>query len=79
MLLQDNESCIRTPTREVSSWRSRHHALRAAWIGDMIVHEAVWVKYQPGKNIVADGLTKVSQKEMLRESRGKLLLPDVTK
>eukprot|EP00975_Prorocentrum_lima_P028082 5901076-Prorocentrum_lima.AAC.1 len=32
MLLQDNESCIRTLTTEVSSWRSRHYALRAAWI-----------------------------------------------
>eukprot|EP00975_Prorocentrum_lima_P019669 4140029-Prorocentrum_lima.AAC.1 len=45
-------------TTEVSSWRSRHYARRAAWIRDMIVHESVLVKYQSGKNIIADGLTK---------------------
>eukprot|EP00969_Alexandrium_andersonii_P121603 5376257-Alexandrium_andersonii.AAC.1 len=39
ILLQDNESCIRTLTTEVSSWRSRHYALRAAWIRDVIVQE----------------------------------------
>eukprot|EP00975_Prorocentrum_lima_P013646 2903912-Prorocentrum_lima.AAC.1 len=39
VLLHDNESCIRTLTTEVSSWRSRHYALRAACIRDVIAHE----------------------------------------
>eukprot|EP00975_Prorocentrum_lima_P066500 12909559-Prorocentrum_lima.AAC.1 len=34
VLLQDNDSCNRTLTSEVSSWRSRHYALRATWIRD---------------------------------------------
>eukprot|EP00975_Prorocentrum_lima_P069571 12927091-Prorocentrum_lima.AAC.1 len=54
VLLQDNESCIRTVTTEVSSWISRHDALRAAWIRDVMSHEGVLVKFQPGKNIIAD-------------------------
>eukprot|EP00975_Prorocentrum_lima_P002814 620372-Prorocentrum_lima.AAC.1 len=58
MLLQDNESCIRTLTTEVSSWRSRHYALKAAWIRDTIACQHIDVKYTPGKNIIADGLTK---------------------
>eukprot|EP00975_Prorocentrum_lima_P057808 12122175-Prorocentrum_lima.AAC.1 len=63
----------------MSSWRSRHYALRAALIKDMIMQESVLVKYQPGKNTTADGLTKVLHKEKLREARGKLLLQNVTK
>eukprot|EP00975_Prorocentrum_lima_P051876 10863291-Prorocentrum_lima.AAC.1 len=39
VLLQDNESCIRTLTTEASSWISRHYALISAWIRDVIVHE----------------------------------------
>eukprot|EP00975_Prorocentrum_lima_P029111 6113148-Prorocentrum_lima.AAC.1 len=39
VLLQDNESCIRTLTTEVPSWMSRHYALRAAWLRDMILQE----------------------------------------
>eukprot|EP00975_Prorocentrum_lima_P053579 11242407-Prorocentrum_lima.AAC.1 len=48
--LQDNESCIKTLTSDASSWRSRHHALRAAWIRDMIVTEGVEVLYERGKS-----------------------------
>ncbi len=77
VLLQDNEACIRTLTTEVTSWRTRHYALRAAWIRDVIMQEGVVVKYQPGKDILADGLTKVLPKEKLKESRAKLLLQDV--
>ena len=77
VLLQDNESCIRTLTAEVTSWRSRHYALRAAWIRDVIMQEGIVVKYQPGKEILADGLTKVLPKAKLKESREKLLLQDV--
>eukprot|EP00975_Prorocentrum_lima_P022649 4765484-Prorocentrum_lima.AAC.1 len=77
--LQDNEPCIRKLPTEVPSWRSRHYAPRAAWIRDVIVHESVLVKYQPGKDIIADGLTKVPQKGKLREAGRRLLLQDVTK
>eukprot|EP00975_Prorocentrum_lima_P005598 1215130-Prorocentrum_lima.AAC.1 len=69
MLLQDNELCIITRTTAVSSLRSRHYALRAAWIRDMIIQEGVLVKYQPGKSIIAYGLTKVLHKEKLKEAR----------
>eukprot|EP00975_Prorocentrum_lima_P015266 3235256-Prorocentrum_lima.AAC.1 len=67
MLLQYNESCIITLTTKVPSWSSRHFALRVACIRDMIDHESVLVKYQPGKDIIADGLTQVLQKDKLRE------------
>ena len=33
-LKQDNMACITTITTEVTSWRSRHYALRAAWVRD---------------------------------------------
>eukprot|EP00975_Prorocentrum_lima_P003854 841560-Prorocentrum_lima.AAC.1 len=42
--LVGSEMCIRD--------RSRHYALTAAWIGDMVVTEGVEVQYQPGKSIV---------------------------
>eukprot|EP00975_Prorocentrum_lima_P065936 12906340-Prorocentrum_lima.AAC.1 len=48
-------------------------------IKTLIMQGSVLVKYQPGKNIIADGWTKVLQHEKLREARDKLLLQDVTK
>eukprot|EP00975_Prorocentrum_lima_P060583 12708368-Prorocentrum_lima.AAC.1 len=43
VLMQDNESCIRTLTTDVPSCISRHYALRAAWIRGVIVHDGVLI------------------------------------
>ena len=56
---QDNMACVQTITNEVTSWRTRHYALRAAWIRYMVKTEDIKVQYESGKTIRADGLTKV--------------------
>ncbi len=73
-LKQDNMACITTITTEVTSWRSRHYALRAAWVRDVIDMEQVTVKYEKGANIIADALTKILGRVKLQEAQERLRL-----
>ncbi len=73
-LKQDNMACITTITTEVTSWRSRHYALRAAWVRDVIDFEGVEVLYEKGANIIADALTKVLGRVKLQEAQERLRL-----
>eukprot|EP00974_Lingulodinium_polyedra_P053815 5172228-Lingulodinium_polyedra.AAC.1 len=65
---QDNEATIRTITHAVTSWRTRHYALRAAWIRDIIKEERIIVEHEQGVEICADPLTKVLGKVKLQEA-----------
>ena len=71
---QDNLATIRSITYEVTSWRTRHYALRAAWVRDMVQQEKVDVKHVKGVDITADPLTKVLERIKLGEAREKLQL-----
>eukprot|EP00974_Lingulodinium_polyedra_P021520 2079906-Lingulodinium_polyedra.AAC.1 len=51
---QDSMATIRTITHEVISWRTRHYALRAAWIRDIIKEERIEVEHEKGVDICAD-------------------------
>ena len=48
---QDNQATIRTILHEVTSWRTRHYALRAAWTRDIISAEGIEVEHVPGVEI----------------------------
>ena len=71
-LNQDNMACIQTLLNEITSWRSRHYALRAAWVRDMIHQEQIVVSHERGVLITADGLTKILQKIKLAEMRERM-------
>lgn len=73
---QDNQATIRSITHEVTSWRTRHYAIRAASIRDIIYAENITVEHVKGIDIIADPLTKVLPKIKLRESWNKLQLQD---
>ena len=56
---QDSMATITTILHEVTSWRSRHYALRAAGIRDLVDKEKITVEHVRGVEIVAGPLTKV--------------------
>jgi hypothetical protein len=64
---QDNKATIRSILYEVTSWRTRHYALRAAGIRDLISTEGITVEHVKGVRIIADPLTKVLGKIKLIE------------
>ena len=70
----DNQAALTTILTKVTSWRTRHYAIRAAWIRDMVVEEQCEVKHVPGKILVSDALTKVLEKIKLAEARERLQL-----
>ena len=69
---QDNQSTITRIVHEVTSWRTRHYAMRAAGIRDLIVDEKIEVEHVRGVKIIADPLTKVLERVLLMESYEKL-------
>ena len=71
---QDNQATIRTILHDITSWRTRHYALRAAWTRDIIHQEGIEVEHVPGVEICADPLTKVLGKVKLVESHKRLQL-----
>ena len=44
----DNLATVRTLLAEVTSWRSRHFAVRAAWARDLIHQEQIAVEHVAG-------------------------------
>ena len=63
-----------TITKEVTSWRSRHYALRAGWSRDQVDAQNIAVKHTPGIQLSADGLTKILTGAALTKVRSQLLL-----
>ena len=55
----DNMATILTLLHEVTSWRARHYAVKAAWSRDMTKAMGIDVKHTPGEFLVADILTKI--------------------
>ena len=76
MIEGDNAAAIRTLQTEVTSWRTRHFAIDATWIRDMINAEDIKVSHRPGKELIADGMTKLLQKVQLSEFRKQMSLRD---
>eukprot|EP00974_Lingulodinium_polyedra_P019503 1883707-Lingulodinium_polyedra.AAC.1 len=64
---QDNKATIRTITHELISWRTRHYALRAAWIRDAIKEERITVEHEKGVDICAGPLAQVLGKSNSRK------------
>ena len=71
---QDNQATIATVMHEVTSWRTRHYALRAAGIRDLVAEQQITVEHVRGVPNIADPLTKVLPKIKLMESYEKLQL-----
>ena len=70
----DNMATVITITKEVTSWRSRHYALRAGWSRDQVDTQKINVKHTPGVQLSADGLTKILTGIALTKLRRQLLL-----
>ena len=58
-LSQHNMASVRPLTHEVTSWRTRHHGVKEAWMRDMINIEDIQVGHERGIHIRADSLTKL--------------------
>ena len=68
-LVGDNTAVIQSVTTEVTSWRNRHYAMRAAWVRYIIEKEGVVVAHRRGTELVSDALTKVLERQKLTEAR----------
>ena len=71
---QDNKGTIRSILYEVTSWRTRHYADKAAWLRDVIMTEGIQVGHVPGTEIIVDPFTKVLEKIKLLAAYVKLQL-----
>ena len=66
-LMGDNTATVITITKEITSWRSRHYAYQAGWARDQVATQPIRVSHLPGKELPADGLTKVLQGTALKK------------
>ena len=73
----DNLATVTTLLHQVTSWRTRHYAVKAAWARDMIHSVGIDVKHTPGEYLVADILTTILKGERLRELSSKLCLQPI--
>ena len=69
---QDNMATLTTILHEVTSWRSRHYALRAAGIRDLVDTGDTTVEHARGVEIVADPLTNILPRGELPVAQKKL-------
>ena len=65
----DNTGALRSVVTEITAWRTRHYAGDAAWIREKIEEESIGVQHRPGKQLIADGLTKVLPREQVEQFR----------
>ena len=49
--------------------RTRHYAGDASWIRDKLEQEQIDLYHRPGKELIADGLTKILPRELLEQFR----------
>ena len=73
-MMGDNTATVITITKEITSWRSRHYANQAGWARDEVGHQPIRVSHLAGKDLPADGLTKVVQGIALKKTRIQLTL-----
>ena len=73
----DSMAMIQTILNEVTSWRSRHYSVRAAWARDTVKEQDTQLKHAPGTETVADHLTKVLAGPELPKARKKLGMIDL--
>ena len=71
-LFGDNMAAIKSIMTQVTSWRTRHYAMRASWIRDMISKEEVQLQHRKGTELVSDALTKILDKQKLATARTRL-------
>ena len=67
-----NVAAIRSILTEVTSWRTRHYAMRASWVRDILTKEEVELKHRKGTELVSDALTKTLDRVKLGEARRRL-------
>ena len=65
---------ILTLLHSVTSWRTRHYAVKAAWARDIIKVKGIHVEHVPGEFLVADILTKILRGHKQVELREELNL-----
>ena len=70
----DNMATILTLLHAVTSWRTRHYAVKAAWARDIIKIKGIHVEHIPGEFLVADILTKILRGSKQFELREELNL-----
>ena len=71
-LFGDNTAVIKSILTQITSWRTRHYAMRASWIRDMLSKENVQPQHRNGTELVSDSLTKILDKQKLQEARLRL-------
>ena len=70
----DNMAAMHSLQNEISSWRTRHYSTFASWIREKIVEFGIELVHVPGKQLVADGLTKILGRILLEEFRKRIAL-----
>ena len=70
----DNMATILTLLHAVTSWRTRHYAVKAAWARDIIKIKGIHVEHVRGEFLVADILTKILRGSKQVELREELTL-----
>ena len=65
----DNAGAVRSVQNEITTWRTRHYAGDASWIRDKLEEEQIDLYHRPGKELIADGLTKILPRELLEQFR----------
>ena len=63
----DNAGAVRSVQNEITTWRTRHYAGDASWIRDKLDEEQIDLYHRPGKELIADGLTKILPRELLEQ------------
>ena len=72
----DNMAMIQSILYTVTSWRSRHYAVRAAWTRDTVASRNIKLYHVAGDELVADPLTKILSAPELPRARAKLGMTD---
>ena len=70
----DNAGALRSVKTEVTTWRTRHYAGDASWIREKLQEEMVDLAHRAGKELIADGLTKILPRELLEQFRRRAAL-----
>ena len=70
----DDTGALRSIQTEMTTWRSRHYAGDASWIRDKLETEEVELSHRAGKDLIADGLTKVLPRQTLEQFRRRAVL-----
>ena len=70
----DNAGAVRSIANEVTTWRTRHYSGDASWIRDKLEEESIDLYHWAGKELIADGLTKILPRELLEQFRRRAAL-----